>query len=59
MYMLDRQPKSFLARANTDALTLTFLAGRAERIRVLAKRVISDVIEIGRLLAECIEEPRR
>jgi N6-adenosine-specific RNA methylase IME4 len=30
-----------------------FLAERAERIRILGKRVIGDVIEIGRLLAEC------
>jgi hypothetical protein len=32
-----------------------FLAERAERIRTLGKRVISDVIEIGRLLIECRE----
>jgi protein gp37 len=34
---------------------LTFLTERAERIRVLGKRVIGDVIEIGRLLIECRE----
>jgi hypothetical protein len=42
----------------TDALAFpdqVFLDARAERIRALAKRVIADVIEIGRLLAECKE----
>ena len=34
---------------------LTFLTERAERIRVLGKRVTGDVIEIGRLLADCRE----
>jgi N6-adenosine-specific RNA methylase IME4 len=33
----------------------TFLAERAARIRILGKRVVADVIEIGRLLDECKE----
>jgi hypothetical protein len=32
-----------------------FLTERAGQIRSLGKRVITDVIEIGRLLAECKE----
>jgi hypothetical protein len=38
-----------------EAPTLAFLTERAERIRVLGKRVAGDIIEIGRLLAECKE----
>jgi N6-adenosine-specific RNA methylase IME4 len=38
-----------------DAPTLTFLAEHAKQIRILGKRVIGDVIEIGRRLAECKE----
>jgi hypothetical protein len=35
----------------------SFLADRAEHIRMLGKRVIADVIEIGRLLVECRDHP--
>jgi hypothetical protein len=37
------------------ALTDPFLADRANQIRALGKRVVADIIEIGRLLAECKE----
>ena len=47
------KPESFLASANIDAPTLTFLTERAQRIRDLGNRVIGDVVEIGRLLVEC------
>jgi N6-adenosine-specific RNA methylase IME4 len=43
-----KSPK--IQRANGDA---AFLTESAERIRALGRRVISDVIEIGRLLTEC------
>ena len=60
--MLGKLPSkpelSFLeSSADIDAPTLTFLTERAEQIRVLGKRVISDVIEIGRLLVECRDHP--
>jgi protein gp37 len=38
-----------------DAPTSAFLAEHAKQIRTLGKRVIGDVIEIGRRLAECKE----
>jgi Protein of unknown function (DUF3102) len=41
-----------MAKTST-AITITILAGHAAEIRRLGKRVIADVIEIGRLLAEC------
>lgn len=53
----DQQDLLAHAPANSQNSTITqaFLTERAERIRVLGKRVTGDVIEIGRLLIECRE----
>jgi hypothetical protein len=50
-------PQLQASRAVADIKTgnAAFLADRAERIRMLGKRIVGDIIEIGRLLAECKE----
>ena len=50
MPTIDGQPNSSLAKiGQLDPV----LAAHADAIRTLAKRVVDDVIEIGRLLIEC------
>jgi hypothetical protein len=41
---------------NVGPLADSFLACAAARIRALGRRVIADVIEIGRLLADCKDQ---
>jgi len=48
--------RDHLAAPNSAITILTddeFLAAHAKEIRTLGKRMVTDVIEIGRRLAEC------